>query len=79
MDASIVDLRYRSKQILQAVDRNEVVNLFFRGKLKAQIVPPRRSKQRPSVAEDPLCGYSKSDSEPVQAVIDRLRKPRYAI
>lgn len=77
MDASMVELRTRTKQIMQAVERNEVVNLYAHGKLKAQIVPPRMAKKRPSVADDPLCGYCMDDPEPVADKVRRLRAPRY--
>ncbi len=79
MDASIVDMRYKTKQIMQAVDRNETVNIFSRGKLKAQVVPPQKAKKRPSVMDDPFFGCRRGDTEPVEDVVRRLRKPRYAI
>jgi antitoxin (DNA-binding transcriptional repressor) of toxin-antitoxin stability system len=79
MNARVVDLRYKSKQILQAVDRNETVYIYYRGKLKAQVVPPQAPKQWPSVMDDPYFGCRKGDKEPVEAVVRRLRKPRYAV
>jgi hypothetical protein len=35
MKATITDLRYRMKDILKAIDRNETVTIFYRGKEKA--------------------------------------------
>jgi antitoxin (DNA-binding transcriptional repressor) of toxin-antitoxin stability system len=45
MKASIVDLRYKTKEILRAIDRNETVHLLYRGKEKALIIPlPKNTK-----------------------------------
>ena len=79
MNASLVELRTRTKEIMRAVDRNEVVNLYSHGKLRAQIVPPKSAKKRPSVMDDPLCGYCKDDPEPAAEKARRLRRNRYAV
>lgn len=34
MQASILDLRYRMKEILQALERNETVEILYHGKRK---------------------------------------------
>ena len=39
MEASIVDLRYRMKDVLRAIDRGETVTVTYRGKEKARLVP----------------------------------------
>ena len=39
MKARIVDLRYRMKDVLKAVDRGETVTVLYRGKEKARLVP----------------------------------------
>jgi antitoxin (DNA-binding transcriptional repressor) of toxin-antitoxin stability system len=39
MKASIVDLRYRMKDVLRAIDRGETVTVLYRGKEKAKLVP----------------------------------------
>jgi len=80
MNASLVELRTRTKEIMKAVERNEVVNLYAHGKLKAQIVAPRAAKaKRPSVMDDPLCGYCMDDPEPAADKARRLRRNRYAV
>ena len=40
MKATILDLRYRMKDVLRAIDRGEPVTVLFRGKEKARL--PRR-------------------------------------
>ena len=37
MKASIVDLRYKTKDILKALDRNEKVTILYHGKVKGVI------------------------------------------
>jgi prevent-host-death family protein len=39
MEARIVDLRYRMKDVLRALERGETVTVLHRGKPKARIVP----------------------------------------
>lgn len=45
MRASVVDLRYRMKDVLRALDRNEEVTVTYRGKVKGVIVPKRGGKR----------------------------------
>ena len=60
MKASFLDLRKKSGQIRRALERNERVAVFYRGKLKAVMHPVGAgSKQRPAkVKEHPptACG-----------------------
>jgi prevent-host-death family protein len=39
MNATILDLRYRTKDVLKAVERGETVTVLYRGKAKARIMP----------------------------------------
>lgn len=39
MKASIVELRYNMKDILKALDRNEVGTIIYRGQEKAKMIP----------------------------------------
>lgn len=55
MKASIVDLRYRMKDVLKAVDRGETVTVLYRGKEKAQLVPVRAAAKTP-LRSDPAFG-----------------------
>ena len=45
MKASIVDLRYRMKSVLEALDRGEPVTVLYRGKEKARLVPISATKK----------------------------------
>ena len=76
MKASIVDLRYKMRDVLEALDRNEEVTVYHRGKARgilAPIVPSSRRKFR--VKDHPFFG-SDPAGESVPQVIERLRAPR---
>ena|ERR1051326_4811942 len=83
MEASIVDLRYRMKDVLRAIDRGETVTVTYRGKEKARVVPiiptaERRTLVNPT--DHPFVGMWKDRedmADPV-AYIRKLRQPRYA-
>jgi antitoxin (DNA-binding transcriptional repressor) of toxin-antitoxin stability system len=75
MQASVVDLRYRMRDVLRALDRKEDVKIIYHGKVKGVIVPFRNTKFR-SIREHPFFGMCKNDRESVASVMKRLRKPR---
>lgn len=76
MQATSVDMRFKTKQIFEALDRGENVELLQRGKLKGRIIPvPNGHKMK---AEDhPLFGMEKGDKRSVAQIMDELRGPRY--
>ncbi len=76
MEASVVDLRYRMKDVLQALDRNEEVKVLHRGTVKGVIVP-NTSKKKLRVADHPLFGSDKTSVPTVDEVIDELRGGRF--
>ena len=79
MQASILDLRYRMKDVLKAVERRETVDVLYHGKLKARLVPieaAKSQKQSKRVQEHPFFGMTAGDNEPVPAVMTRLRGGR---
>jgi antitoxin (DNA-binding transcriptional repressor) of toxin-antitoxin stability system len=80
MNATLVDLRYRTKDLMRAIERNETVKIFSHGKLKAELVPVKAAvtkKKRPSVLDDPFFGSYKDDPEPVQDKVRRLRNRHF--
>jgi prevent-host-death family protein len=82
MEASIVDLRYRMKDVLRAIDRGETVTITYRGKEKARLVPSEAAAGRTLVnpRDHPFVGMWKDRedmADPV-AYIRKLRQPRYA-
>jgi antitoxin (DNA-binding transcriptional repressor) of toxin-antitoxin stability system len=77
MQASIVDLRYRSNDILAALDHGEEVVLLYRGKAKGTIMPLVK-KSTGSVLDNPFFGMNIHSDESVEDVIDKVRGGRYA-
>jgi antitoxin (DNA-binding transcriptional repressor) of toxin-antitoxin stability system len=76
MEASIVDLRYKSKEVLRALDRNEEVSVTYRGKVKGRIISESESGALMKIAEHPFFGMNTSGAS-VASTMDELRKSRY--
>lgn len=76
MEASIVDLRYKTKEILQALDRNEEVRVLYRGRARGRIVPEGSAKVTCKVSEHAFFNSAPADEEEVDKVMERLRRPR---
>lgn len=78
MEASILDLRYKMNDVLKALERNEVVRIFYRGKLRGEIQPmPSQTKVVVKITEHPYFGMNKEASKTVEQMIEELRKGRY--
>ena len=77
MEASIVDLRYKMKDVLKALNRNETVKIFYRGKISGTIIPAQHSTNRQKVAEHPFFGMHKGSQLSVSEEMNRLRGGRY--
>lgn len=82
MKASIVDLRYKSAEILKALERNEDVTVMYHGKVKGVITPVRQDKEL-KVREHPFFGMhaevSVQSELSVEELMDRLRSNRHAL
>lgn len=79
MKASILDLRYKTKEVLQALDRNEEVSILYRGKLKGRIFPVRLNEKgtaKKKVKDHPFFASSEA-KDSVTDVMERLRGGRY--
>ncbi len=78
MKASIVDLRYKTKEILRALEHNESVTILYHGKVRGIIKPVGKSPQA-QIRDHPFFGMYKDDTESVQDQMDHLRKPRHDV
>jgi antitoxin (DNA-binding transcriptional repressor) of toxin-antitoxin stability system len=76
MQASIVDLRYRMKDILRALERRETVTILYHGKVRGRIVPADRDAE-PRVTAHPFFGMKADDARPMDKVMDKLRGGRF--
>ncbi len=80
MKATVVDLRRRTKEIIEALDRGEEVTITYRGEEKGVIVPSGRGNaRRVSASELPAFGMWKDreDMRDVNAYVRRLRRGRF--
>jgi hypothetical protein len=76
MQASIVDLRYRMKDILRALERRETVTILYHGKVKGTIMPAARGVE-PRVTAHPFFGMKADDARPMEQVVAELRGGRF--
>lgn len=76
MKASIVDLRYKTNEILKALDKNESVEVLYHGKLKGIIEPVNKTNAK-KVKEHPFFNMSSTHEHSVLDELDDLRKSRY--
>ena len=80
MKASIVDLRYRMKDVLRAIDRGETVTVLYRGKEKAKLVPiAAKKKPKMKVEDHPFFGMwaDREDMKDPAAYVRKIREPRF--
>ena len=77
MKASVVDLRYKMKEVLKALRRRERVEILYHGKTAGIIVPPDRKVKKKDLRSHPFFGMRKNDKESVESIMDRLRGSRY--
>jgi antitoxin (DNA-binding transcriptional repressor) of toxin-antitoxin stability system len=76
MKASIIDLRYKMKDVLKALDRKEEVTILYHGKVKGVIVPVNNKKKK-KVKDHPFFGMLKNSNISVSEEMQSLRGPRY--
>ena len=78
MHASAKDLRFHSKNLLEAVSRGEEVIITYRGKPCAKLTPLKKSNKTLSHL-DPLFGIWKNHdkTKDVTKYIRNLRKSRF--
>lgn len=77
MKASVVDLRYRMAEVLNALDKREKVQILYHGRLKGVICPPDQERTS-SASQHAFFGSRRDDREPVDRVMERLRGGRYS-
>ena len=75
MKATVVDLRYRMKEVLKALDRNEEVSILYHGKIKGTI-RPAQSQKKLGVREHSFFNMSSAERS-VEEEMAELRGGRY--
>ena len=79
MEASVLDLRKKMREVMSAIDRRERVTLTHRGRRRAVIVPLAAAKPaKVKVADLPAFGMwsDRADMPDPVAYVDEIRKPR---
>jgi len=76
MKASIVDLRYKTREILEALERNESVTVLYHGRVRG-VIQPAGKPPATAVAEHPFFGMRTETSESVADELERVRRPRH--
>jgi antitoxin (DNA-binding transcriptional repressor) of toxin-antitoxin stability system len=79
MEASILDLRRRMADVLRALDRNESVNILYRGRQRAILIPAGSADgPRRPVSSLPAFGMWKDHDalRDVAAHVRELRRSR---
>ena len=78
MKARVMDLRYRTKEVLRALEAREEIVLTHRGAEKGKIIPlgQQQPARRPQISKLAAVGMWADDHESVPDMVARLRKPR---
>ena len=80
MEASVLDLRKRMREVMMAIDRHETVTLTHRGKRRAMIVPWAKTKKKKVKVADLAAFGMWSDRPEIAdpaAYVESIRKPRF--
>ena len=79
MKASILDLRRRMREVLEALERNESVTVLYRGKAKAILKPVSARDEHARTADHPAFGMwaDRQDFDDVTATVRRIRRGRF--
>lgn len=80
MNASFVDFRKKSAQIIRALNRNESVTVLYRGKPKAVMVPiTKRKLTLAKIMQHPAFGMwrDREDMKDVAAYVRKMREGRF--
>ena len=75
MDASILDLRYKMKNVLKALKMREKVRIFYHGKVQGEIVPVKGLCNK-KVQTHPLFGILKDQQEHPEEIVSKMRRKR---
>jgi len=75
MQATVVDLRYRMNDVLKALERNEDVDILYRGKTKGVLMASAKRSGK-KVSEHPFFNMQTSQQS-VESEMETLRGGRY--
>ncbi len=76
MKATVVDLRYKMKDVLEALDRNENVTILYHGKVKGTIHPNTNGRST-DMENHPFFGMNADSQNSVLEELEKLRGERF--
>jgi len=76
MKATVLDLRYRMKEVLRALNKRERVTIFYHGKVKGTIIPVGAEKGV-KVEDHPFFKMDGDETKSVDEQMDELRGTRF--
>ncbi len=78
MKASILDLRYKTRDILNALGNGEEVTVTERGKMRG-VIHPVKEREKRKVEEHPFFGMDREWPVSVEEEMNVLRRSRYDV
>jgi len=75
MEATIVNLRYNMREVLNALDRNETVSVLHHGKKRGILLPTPVNPKK--INETDFFGMCADEKETVSSVFKKIRGGRY--
>jgi hypothetical protein len=75
MDASVLDLRYKMRDVLKALNRRERVRILYHGKVKGEIIPNKKGGAKKSI-DQPLFGMLRNSNERPDEIVIKMRRTR---
>lgn len=79
MNASIIDLRYKTSDILAALDKREHVTILYHGKPRGTIIPLEDTNQSGKVCKHDFFGMLAGETETVEDIMENLRRGRHGL
>ena len=76
MKATVLDLRYRMKEVLKALDKREKVAISYHGKIKGTIVPACADAAM-KVKDHPFFKMAEEETKSAAQQMDELRGSRF--
>ena len=76
MDASIVDLRYKMRNVLKALNRRERVRILYHGRVKGEIIPVKGNSTI-KTNQHALFGMLKGEKGNPEEIVSKMRRSRY--
>jgi hypothetical protein len=76
MDASVLDLRYKMRNVLTALNRREKVRILYHGRVKGEIIP-YKGKSTIKTDQHPMFGMLKGVKINPVDLVSKMRRSRY--